>query len=108
MNLIHFGTGKEFKIRHSEARLKQPSHYSKLRLHFLKMAETIKDPDRKFMGRIVLALAAPAIIAAMVTVVARLGRRNMCPDFSRWMESEGLPIFVGIWLTFFIVFALVR
>jgi hypothetical protein len=72
------------------------------------MTETIEVIYRMLMGRIVLALAAPAIIAAMVTFAARLGRRNMCPDFSRWMESEGLPIFVGIWLTFFIAFALVR
>ena len=47
-----------------------------------------------------------AVIAALVTFAARLGRRENSPNFSGWWKSEGWPIFMGVWLTF-IAFAAV-
>jgi hypothetical protein len=41
-----------------------------------------------------------AVIAALVTFAARIGRREKCPDFSGWWKSEGWPIFIGVWLMF--------
>jgi hypothetical protein len=60
------------------------------------------------MLHILLAMGAPAIFAAIVVFAARMSRRKECPNFSRWMETEGVPIFAGVWFTFMMAFLLAR
>jgi uncharacterized membrane protein required for colicin V production len=48
-------------------------------------------------------LAGITVIALIPTVAAYFGRRKYCPQFSKWMETEGLQIFVGVWITLTVV-----